>query len=125
MGERDRVLIRDLRVTARIGVTEEERNEPRELVIDLELVTDFDAASRTDELSETVDYAAVAAAVSDLVASGEAKLLEHLADKVADRLLGFEGVTGVRVEIRKERPPMAQDVGAAGVVIERPRGEFG
>lgn len=123
MAEPDRVLIRDLRVKTRIGVTEEERSEARELVIDLELSTNFDEAARVDELTETVDYAAVAAAVSEMLSSSEAKLLEHVAEKVAERLLGFAGVTAVRVEIRKERPPMAQDVGAAGVVIERPLGE--
>ncbi|HEX2241143.1 MAG TPA: dihydroneopterin aldolase [Actinomycetota bacterium] len=123
MADRDRVLIRDLRAKARIGVTEEERLEPRELVVDVDIDTDFDTAARTDDLGQTVDYAAVARAVSEVVSAGETKLLEHLAHEVAERLLGFAGVTGVRVEIRKERPPMTEDVGAAGVVIERRLGE--
>ncbi len=123
MADRDRVLIRDLRAKARIGVTEEERSEPRELLVDIDIHTDFDSAARTDDLAHTVDYAVVARAVSEVISAGETKLLEHLAHKVAEQLLGFAGVTGVRVEIRKERPPMTEDVGAAGVVIERRLGE--
>ncbi len=119
MAEPGLIIIRELRVKARVGVTEEERSEPRELAIDLDVTTDFNAAARTDDLELTVDYAAVARAVAELVSEGEAKLLEHLADKVAERVLSFAGATAVRVEIRKEAPPMAEDVRAVGVVIER------
>ncbi|MFN2525390.1 MAG: dihydroneopterin aldolase [Actinomycetota bacterium] len=123
MSDSDRVVIRDLRVTSRIGVTDAERSEPRPLLINLEVTTDLAPAGRTDDLSETVDYSAVAGAVTELASVGESKLLEHLAHKIADRVLAFAGATAVRVEITKESPPMAEDVRAVAVVIERSVGE--
>ncbi len=51
-------------------------------------------------------------------------LLERVAQRVADDLLALDGVEGVRVTIRKLRPPLPQDVGTSGVTItrRRPRG---
>lgn len=96
---------------------------PREIAIDLEIQTDLELAGVTDDLGATVDYAAVVSAVSELVSAAEAKLLESLAHQIADRVLSFAGVSAVRVEITKESPPMAEDVRAVGVVIERTVGE--
>ncbi len=111
--------MRGLRVKTRIGVTEEERSEAREVIIDLEIETDLARAGLSDELGDTVDYAAVAGSVAKLVAGAESRLLEHLAHQVAEGVLAFAGVRVVRVEITKEAPPMAEDVAEVSVVIQR------
>lgn len=115
----DRVILRGLRAKTRIGVTDEERSEAREVVIDLEIDTDLARAGVSDELGDTIDYAAVARRVTELVGGTEARLLEHLAHQVAEAVLVFAGVEAVRVEITKESPPMAEDVAEVGVVVHR------
>lgn len=112
------IAIRALRAKAHIGVTDEERSAPREVVVDLELETSLDRAGETDDLADTVDYAAVVSAVTEVVEGNEVKLLEHLAARVADTVGRFAGVDRVTVEVSK-KPPIAQVVEAVAVRISK------
>jgi FolB domain-containing protein len=64
----DRILIEDLEVHFRVGVSEEERARPQRLLITVEMETDVGAAAAADDLQRTIDYSAVA---SRLIAWGE------------------------------------------------------
>lgn len=115
------IAIRALRAEARIGVGDEERSVPREVVVDLELETSLDRAGESDDLADTIDYAGVVSAVTAVIEGGEVKLLEHLAFKIADAIGRFSGIDRVTVEVSK-KPPIAQVVEAVSVRISR---EFG
>ena len=115
----DRITITDLKVDARVGVTQEERSKPQSLSIGIEMEADLSSAAASDRLEDTVDYGTVAEEVVGLVRSSEANLLEAVAGRIADHVLGLEGVTGVSVEIVKEHPPISADVGPVGVRISR------
>ena len=56
----DRLVIERLEFEGFVGIEERERSTPQPLAIDLELFFDFSRASSTDDLKDTVDYAAVA-----------------------------------------------------------------
>jgi dihydroneopterin aldolase len=116
----DKISIHDLRVEMRIGVTEEERAAPRPVLISVDMWADLVSSGQSDELSETIDYHAVTVAIAELVRATEAKLLEHVAEKIAALIGTFGGVDGVSVEVTKESPPIAEDVRAVSVKIERP-----
>jgi FolB domain-containing protein len=116
----DRIAITRLRVPTRIGVGERERAEPQTVVLNLEIKTDTARAGASDDLEDAVDYHRAIRLVSELLRSGEVKLLEHLAERVAAALLGLEGVTGVIVEVGKEPPPVEEEVDAVSVRITRP-----
>lgn len=118
----DKISIRDLRVQMRVGVTAEERAHPQTVIISVDMWSDLVVPGKTDELSDTVDYHAVTVAVAELVRSTEAKLLEHVAEKIAASIGAIEGVDGVSVEVTKESPPIPEDVRAVSVKIERPAG---
>jgi len=118
----DRVVIRDLRVPARVGVTDEERGRPQSVLVSIEIGTDLSAAGASDELADTVDYDRVITEVAGLLKNEEAKLLEHLAESIAALVVRFDGVRTVTVEVLKEVPPVAEDVGPVGVCIERTAG---
>lgn len=112
------IAIRALRAEARIGVSDEERSAPREVVVDLELETSLDRAGESDDLSDTIDYAAVVTAVTEVIEGGEVRLLEHLAGKIADAMGRFSGIDRVTVEVSK-KPPIPQVVEAVAVRISR------
>lgn len=116
----DLISIRDLRVETHIGVSKEERSRAQTVSLVIDMETDTSAAGASDDISDTVDYDKVSTQVADLVRSSELHLLETLAAKVADLVRQYEGVTGVTVEVTKERPPIDEDVGAVVVTIERP-----
>jgi dihydroneopterin aldolase len=116
----DRVVVRDLRLPARIGWTSEERSTPQDVFVTAEMVADLSRAGSSDNLEDTVDYHAAVRTISELVRSSSSKLLEHLAEEIAERLLGLSLVVSVTVEVRKALAPVEEDVGAIGVHIERP-----
>ena len=115
----DSIIVRDLRVKAHVGVTEEERSEAQLLVISVELYTDLRRAGMSDDLNDTVDYGRVTAEIEELVTTTETSLLESLAEKIAGHIAAMPGTNGVSVEIAKDAPPIAQEVGCVAVRIER------
>ncbi len=116
----DRITIRDLRVPARIGVTDAERAQPQSLLIDLDLEVDTRTAGASDDLDDTVDYDRLTTDVAGVVRSSQTRLLESLAEKIAARVCTLKPVERVTVEIRKESPPVSEDVGRIAVRITRP-----
>lgn len=118
----DRIELRGLRVLARCGVLPEERARPQPLELDLDLVCGMRAAGDSDDLADTVDYGAVCELVERVAQHEPVALLEHLASRIADALLGVDRrIEQVAVAVRKLRPPVPQDLATAGVRIERRR----
>jgi len=121
-GDGDRIEVRDLRVVGLCGVLREERERPQPLAADLDVWVDLSQPGRTDRLEDTVDYGAVVAAAAITLGSGRFDLLERAAEAVAEGVLAVdERVTAVSVALRKLRPPVPFDVGAAGVRVVRHR----
>lgn len=112
----DTLIIRDIAIACRIGVTEEERAEPQTLWMDVELPIDAAAAAAQDDVGETVDYARLVSAVGSLVRATPYRLLETVADRAAALILREFTVARVRVEVRKKALP---GIGYAAVVVER------
>jgi dihydroneopterin aldolase len=115
----DSIIVRDLRVKAHVGVTEQERSDAQLLVISVELYTDLRRAGMSDDLNDTVDYGRVTAEIEELVTATETALLESLAEKIAGHIAAMPGTNGVSVEIAKDAPPIDQEVGCVAVRIER------
>lgn len=114
------VFLRDLSVETVIGVGEEERAAPREVLLDVEMEADLGAAAGSDDLAHAIDYAAVAETVRAHAKASRFRLLEALAGSIADLVLGrFGAVQAVTVRARKESAvPGAR---AVGVTLRRAR----
>jgi len=115
----DRILIEGLRVRCVIGVNEREREAKQEVVIDIALRTDLRAAGRSDDIADTVDYSALTKSVVEHVAGSRFRLLEALAESVADVCLANARVT--RVDVRVRKPGALRHADSAGVEITRHR----
>jgi phosphoglycolate phosphatase len=101
-GETDeRIEIRRLEVSARVGVPEEERAEPQRLLVSLELIPEAPFGDLHDEISRTVDYYQVARRVRTLVAERPRKLIETLASEIAEAILDGFATRQVTVTIEK------------------------
>ena len=97
----DKIFLQGLEVQAVIGIYDWEQQGPRELLIDLELGCALDAASRSDCVEDTVDYAQIAdtcRSVSQLKPYG---LLEHLAGTLIDALFKRFPLTAISITIHK------------------------
>jgi dihydroneopterin aldolase len=118
----DEIVIEELELMARIGVPEEERVRPQRVTVSLVLQPRNSFEHLNDELKGTVDYAAVCAEVRQFVSGRELKLIETLADQMAEHLLAQFDLTSVKLELRKFVLPETRFV-AARVVRTRAGGE--
>lgn len=114
----DQVFIKGLAVDAVIGVYHWERTILQPLVIDLDLGWDIRAAAAGDDLSATLDYAAVSQRVLDFVSTSEFLLVEALAENVAALIMKEFSVPWLRLRVTK--PGAVREAsGGVGVEIER------
>lgn len=114
----DRIVLDNLRLSCRIGITEEERSEPQDVLADVALTLDLRRAGTSDELRETVDYRDVLQRIQRFVSSREFRLLESLCEGIASVALEAEGVQRVTARVRKARYSSEPSI---GVEIERGR----
>ncbi len=118
----DKVILRGARLEARIGVTGEERAQPQELVVDVEMDVDVREAARTDDLRFAVDYAEAWRVIDGLARQQPYALVETLAERIAATILERFPVEAARVLVRKPGALRGQGVEWAGVEIVRRRG---
>ena len=97
----DRIHIEQLELLARLGVPDDERATPQRLALNLtiEPVNDFRALE--DRIENTVDYFVVAQTVQQFAAARPRRLLETLAQEIAEEVLARFAVRVVEVELRK------------------------
>jgi dihydroneopterin aldolase len=118
------MFIRDLVLTASIGVHDHEHTATQRIRINLDLAVADDGAARLsraaigkDDLSRVVDYEAIVNRVRAIVAAGHVQLVETLAERLAEACLAD---TRVQIaKIRVEKLDVFADAAAAGVEVER------
>jgi dihydroneopterin aldolase len=111
-----RVFVRDLVLDARIGVYAHEHGRTQRIRINIDLGVDLPVRG-TDELADVVSYETVVTGTREIVASGHVRLVETLAERIADRCLADRRVRTVRVRV--EKLEVFPDAAGAGVEIER------
>ena len=116
---RDRIDINGLTVTTVVGALPHEREIAQPLRIDLALHVDLRDAGRSDELGDTVHYGLVTEQVADVVRENKDVLLERLADRIAEVVVGFDRVEAVDVTVTKLRPPIGEHIETTAVRVSR------
>ena len=115
----DVIHIRNLRAWTLIGVHDFEREARQELRLDLWLWGDTRAAAASDDVGDTIDYAAVARSVREHAGRASHHLVETLAEEVASLCLSEFGALDVCVAIHK--PGAVPGADTVGVTITRGR----
>ena len=120
------MFLRDLVLVASIGVHPHEHRAPQRVRINVDLGVEDDGArplSRQpvgrDELARVVDYEKLAEQVRSIVASGHVRLVETLAERIAEACLADPRVHLARVRV--EKLDILVDATSAGIEIERRR----
>lgn len=94
--------LRDLQLPCHIGVTLEEQALAQTLSSDLSMVPAQSFAAMQDQLERTIDYAAVAQRMRGLALERPRRLLETLAQEMAQCLIEEFGALRAEVELRKQ-----------------------
>ena len=115
------VFIRDLVLSALIGVYRHEKENPQPIRINLDLAVRENSIPNRDRLEEVVSYEDIANGVRQMVANGHVNLVETLAQEISDMCFEHQRVQAVRVRI--EKLAVFEDATSAGVEIERYRSD--
>lgn len=100
-GLRADIVVNKLRVPVLIGVPDEEREKPQDIKVSLTIETRTGLGALHDEIEGTIDYFEVTEEVKKLVAERPRKLIETLAEEIANLVVTQFGAAAVRVEIEK------------------------
>jgi 7,8-dihydroneopterin aldolase/epimerase/oxygenase len=99
-----------------IGVYPQERQQPQDVLIDLEFSFDNKLAALHDDLSQTIDYASLCQQLSQALQQTRFKLIEALVEFIADFCLENFAIETIKVSLTKKPFDMPQVAG--GVTIE-------
>jgi 7,8-dihydroneopterin aldolase/epimerase/oxygenase len=119
------VFVRELRVSARLGIHAHEAQDAQPVRISLEALVRDDSAPDgigEDRLRRVVDYAALCSTARRMAEAGHTRLAETLAEKIAVACLAEPRILRIRVMV--EKPAILPDVTSVGVWIERTAGAY-
>ena len=117
------VLVRDMLLQAAIGVYAHEHRARQRIRVNVDLAVEEAGARGQDRLDAVVNYETVVEAVREIVGAGHTKLVETLAERIAEACLRDERVWVARVRV--EKLDAFTDTGAVGVEVERRKSSTG
>lgn len=113
-----RIHIEGLIVTCLIGIREQELLQPQRIQIDIELVRREPYKPTNDNYGQVICYQAVVEKVRAMAFEGNIKLVETLAERIADSCYAdYPDLTSLNVKIGK--PDIFADVSMVCVELER------
>ena len=116
-----KIKLKNIRVYAYHGCLVEESHIGSDYIVNLEVEANLSKPSKSDTLSDTVDYVHLQSIVIKEMAI-RSKLLEHVADRIIDSIMkNVEMVEKVKVSVSKKNPPIGGDVSEVRVTMKRNR----
>ncbi len=117
----DYIHVKDMEFYGYHGVLPEETKLGQRFRVTLSIASNLQHAGETDNLDHTVSYAEVYEVCKEIVEGTPFKLIEAVAEKIAQEILKtFQAyVSGIRVEVIKPDPPIPGNYKEVSVEITR------
>ncbi len=110
-----KILINQVRCYAYHGVLPEEALTGTEFLTDIALTLDLSKAGNSDDLNDTVNYAAITAIVQEQMAI-RSELIEHVAQRILNAIRDtFPQVEACEITLTKINAPIDGQVGSVAV----------
>mgnify|MGYP001399970875 FL=1 len=113
----DRIFLSEMQIETTVGIWEGEKRIKQQVIIDIEMSADIKKAAATDQIEDTLNYKAVAKSVRKLVEESSFQLVETMAEKISELVIGEHNVSWVRVKVNK--PGAIRGSKGVGIIIER------
>jgi 2-amino-4-hydroxy-6-hydroxymethyldihydropteridine diphosphokinase len=117
----DRIIIKDLLIRGIIGISERERAQRQDILVNIVLYGDIHPAGKSDNINDCINYRTVAKKTIAYVERSAGVTVEALGSDIARFCLEEPGVAGVQVRV--EKPGAVRFAQSVGVEIERFRTE--
>ena len=118
----DRIQIKDLLLRTIIGINEEERRNRQDVLINITLHADTQAAGTSDDTEDAVNYRTITKRVIKRVEESSSNLVEKMAAEIAAICLEDPRVEAV--DVRVEKPGALRFARSVGVEIHRTRSDL-
>lgn len=116
----DKITIKNLEVFAHHGVLKEENILGQKFLITVIIEADIRGAGMHDEIDRTIDYAEVCHRITQCVTGKTYKLIESVAEQVAQMLLlSCKSAGKVTVEVAKPWAPIMLPLESVSVTVQR------
>jgi dihydroneopterin aldolase len=113
-----RIELKELKFYAYHGVLPQETLVGNNYIITVALTAPLAKAMVSDNLDDTVNYAAVYTIIQQEMAI-PSRLLEHVAGRILHSLkYHFPQLTGIKLSVSKLNPPIGGDIHSASVILE-------
>lgn len=121
----DKITLSKMEFEGHTGCLDFEKADGQKFIVSLDLFIDRIKGCYTDELTDTVDYAGIFEVVKMTVTGDRGNLIERLAQKIADAVLGSDKrIEKVKVTVSKPEAPVKGIFETMEVTLERRKKEF-
>jgi 7,8-dihydroneopterin aldolase/epimerase/oxygenase len=118
----DKIFVNRMEFYGYHGVFPEETRLGQRFVVDLMVLVDLKKAGQSDQLEYSVNYGELFQVCKDVVEGKPYKLVEAVAEKIAESVLGkFTLVSEVTIKVIKPDPPIPGHYQSVAVEITRGR----
>ena len=115
----DCIRIKNLKIPARHGVYEFEKEKEGTFELDIELYLPLLKAGESDRLEDTINYEDIISVVIKAFTDKQYALVEAAAQSVCDRLLNDFKIDKITVRVRKPHAPIDADFETVEVQLNR------
>lgn len=120
----DKIIVKDLLLRGIIGINPDERVKAQDILINVVMFADINAAAASDNIADAVDYKTITKSIIRHVENSSDFLVEKLVTDIARLILAAtDQVT--KVQVRVEKPGALRFARSVGIEIERTRADFG
>lgn len=116
----DKISIKGIKGFGYHGVFDFEKRDGQDFYVDLEIEIDLSVASRSDLLTDSVDYSLLTAIAKEAIEKLQFDLIERLAGFIADTIKeNFSAIKKIAVTVHKPSAPVQESVTDIAVTITR------
>ena len=115
----DKISILNLKLPGYHGVYDFEKKKEGIFEIDVDMFLDLSKPGHTDNLSDTVDYATVTAAIIKIFNAKQYSLIESIAESICKKLIDEFSIEKVNIKIRKPHAPIKANFDTVEVQLIR------
>lgn len=117
----DRITLTGVGVVGYHGVLDSEKQSGQPFFVDITMFTDFQRASESDDVENTVNYAEVAELIRDVITGDSLDLIETLAENIAQAVLTRFPLEAVELTVHKPKAPIEVTFSDVSVTVFRER----
>ena len=115
----DRIRILNLKIPAKHGAYEFEKDKEGLFELDIEMYTDLSLPGSSDDLTDTVNYDEAVSLITEIFTEKEYNLIEAVGETICSRLFQQYPIQKVRIKIRKPHAPIMANLDTVEVELTR------